>query len=107
MFKILSIALVFTSSFGVTASAQDAVPQQRCWLGSLSFSPGATARAGGQTMACMADFTWGSTDQEASGCISGEGKFYGVGAVENTRFGSSQEMQCAPTGIWEKLSDTP
>ena len=78
--------------------------QSKCWIGSLSFSPGAIAHTGGRTSVCSTDFTWEPTEGRASGCIAAD-EFYSVGAIENGPRSDSIKMECKDSGTWERLSE--
>lgn len=80
------------------------IEQERCWLGSLSFSPGATVRAGSQIMVCSSENAWEPTPEAASGCIF-DGDFFGVGAVDNGPRQDAQRMFCRNDGVWERIED--
>ena len=94
---------VLASVFATNASAQLA-EQSKCWLGSRSFSPGATAYTGGRISVCTTEFTWEASDETASGCIAAD-EFYTVGAIENGPRSDSIKMECRADGIWHRLSE--
>ena len=101
MRRLTTIAL--SVILGTSATAQMA-EQSKCWLGSLSFSPGATAHTGAGISLCSLDFTWIPADAKASGCIAGD-EFYGVGAIENGPRSGSVKMECTDLGTWQRLSE--
>jgi hypothetical protein len=100
--RVLAI-LFFSASLGTTASGETN-EQHKCWLGSMSYSPGATARAADRVMVCSADFTWQQTEAMASGCIL-EGEFFSVGTIENGPRSGSIKLVCIETGEWQQLSE--
>lgn len=80
------------------------VEQRHCWLGSVSYSPGATARAGNAVMVCTADFTWSPTEAWASGCIHA-GRFYAPGDLKRDFVQQEEATRCLLDGTWDVLLD--
>lgn len=98
-------ATIFALIMALNASASSAqegvaVPptEPRCWLGSMTYSPGVTMRASNQRMLCTIEGAWTGTEAWASGCISG-GDFYSVGAIENVA-NSEVQVICDQDGTW-------
>ncbi len=77
--------------------------QERCWIGSLSYSPGSTARASDRVMVCSEAFVWEPVEAAASGCVL-EGKFYSTGAVDSGPRAGAQASICSEQGVWEQLA---
>ena len=103
MARWLALFLLFVSTAPGAAQSVVIPPEQpRCWLGAMSYSPGATIRAGTTVMVCTSDFAWVPTEQEAAGCVH-SGNFYGIGAIQNA---SSQQQilsECRPDGTWGRV----
>src|SRR5712692_8808560 len=70
-----------------------------CWVASMTFSPGATIRAGSQEMLCQKDGAWAATDNAAAGCFR-EGKLFSPGSLEAVT-GSNAQIVCQPDGSWQ------
>ncbi|WP_417585079.1 hypothetical protein [Pelagibacterium sp.] len=94
---IISLAMASMPAF-----AQDmpmVIEQQKCWLGSLSFSPGATAKAGNAVLECSAEFQWIETNQWAAGCYH-EGNLYSTGSIQNASTSQQALTRCEADGTW-------
>lgn len=105
MSRWLPVFLLLLVPLPVSAQETTNLPmeQPRCWLGAMSYSPGATIRAGDEVMVCTTEFVWAPIEQRAAGCLHG-GDFYGVGAVQNA---SSQQQilsECRPDGTWGRVT---
>ena len=75
-----------------------------CWFGSLSFSKGATARAGNGVMKCSEGGFWVDTSEKSSICFRG-GKAFSIGAVEGVSNNKKLKITCLENGTWS-LSHT-
>lgn len=71
----------------------------RCLLGSKTFSPGATIRAGATVETCNTDGTWAATDKPAAGCFFAD-SFYSVGATSSVSGSKTMTATCKPDGTW-------
>lgn len=99
------LTIFLASAVPVPAGEQPSfVEQRRCWLGSVSYSPGATARAGNAVMVCTADFTWSPTEAWASGCIHA-GRFYAPGDLKRDFVQQEEATRCLLDGTWDVLLD--
>ncbi|WP_425416514.1 hypothetical protein [Oricola indica] len=78
-----------------------AAAEERCWMGSASFSPGVTVRAGNSIMVCTPESSWQNTDTWAAGCFS-DGKFFSVGAMQSTDTQPPVILQCNQDGTWQQ-----
>lgn len=98
MRPVCLMALFFAApGVGWAQQQEMAAPQPRCWLGSMSYSPGATVRAGDNVMLCTPAFAWEpATKSAASGCIF-KSEFYNSGAVVSGN-------ECQPDGTWTTVS---
>ena len=92
-----------TSIFQAQAEtvANSIVRDGKCWIGSFSFTQGATARASDQVMICGQNGEWTKYDGNASVCILGSDLF-GTGAVEIPDAKAGIVLQCLPDGTWEQ-----
>ena len=107
MFRILIVAaLVAAPAVAFAQSATEPTPPNRCLVGSKSFSPGATIRAGGAVQVCGEDGTWGTTEQTASGCFYADA-FYSVGATSAVTGNRSMLATCQPDGSWSTSTVEP
>lgn len=70
----------------------------RCWVGGLSFTEGATVRAGATVKLCSIGGAWTDTEGEASGCIRA-GDFHSVGDVQKLP-NSATIITCGANGTW-------
>lgn len=98
MRSIISAVLVMASSAAIAQQAP--LEQQRCWLGGLGYSPGATVRASDSVMMCSPAFVWEATKASAWGCIY-KGEFYSAGAITG---GDLAWNECQPDGTWRWIS---
>lgn len=98
---VLTIGMLMT--LPAAAQQETFTEQSKCWAGSMSFSPGATFRAGNAVMVCTKEFQWEATDQWSSGCAA-DGKFYTPGAVNNGPNASSIKTRCLEDGRWEVVA---
>ncbi|RDE08374.1 hypothetical protein [Pelagibacterium lacus] len=73
--------------------------QPRCWLGSASFSPGATVKAGNAVLECSSDYHWIATEQWSAGCYH-SGAFFSTGAIQNSSNQQQVLTRCEPDGTW-------
>lgn len=96
MRMMLVTAAFLMVSNAAFAQEQLAPEQPRCWLGSTSYSPGATVRAGEGVMLCTPSFAWETSKAAASGCVF-EQRFYSTGAVH-------EGNECQPDGTWATVS---
>ncbi|TPI58646.1 hypothetical protein FJ417_18665 [Mesorhizobium sp. B3-1-7] len=96
MRMMVVIAAFLTVSNAAFAQEQVAPEQPRCWLGSTSYSPGATVRAGEGVMLCTPAFVWETSKAAASGCVF-EQKFFNTGAIH-------EGNECQPDGTWSTIS---
>ncbi|MDX8500720.1 hypothetical protein RFM99_20150 [Mesorhizobium sp. VK4C] len=96
MRMMLVTAAFLMVSNAAFAQEQVAPEQPRCWLGSTSYSPGATVRAGEGVMLCTPSFVWETSKAAASGCVF-EQKFFNTGAIH-------EGNKCQPDGTWATSS---
>lgn len=96
MRMMLVTATFLMVSHAAFAQEHVAPEQPRCWLGSTSYSPGATIRAGEGVMLCTPSFVWETSKAGASGCVF-EQKFFNTGAVH-------EGNECQPDGTWATIS---
>jgi len=83
-------------------SANDAVtPIARCWIGSLGFSEGTTARASDKVMTCGPHGVWLADERASSICIR-EGEVFSTGAIESITGQKGIAIKCSPDGTWEE-----
>ncbi len=102
MFMRSVAAQVFTASLSLSSSSQaqsDMAFTPSCWFGNMSFSPGATVRAGESVMVCVDGTTWEATEKDASGCLF-DGKFFSIGSVYAFS-AQAPQLQCLADGQWE------
>ena len=104
--KCLLFGAAICSPLGSKLNAQIAegvgqLQDKRCFLGSLSFTEGSTARASGEVMTCDADGNWVTQLGDASVCIR-DGKAFGVGSVESVSSNAGLTIKCLPNGAWEE-----
>jgi len=111
--RLIVIALVLigtapASAQGPTpANSLAPVPQPRCWLGDMGYSPGATMRAGNAVMVCGADYTWHPSADWAAGCIH-EGRFHSVGDMGQDLSRQQTARRCRADGTWDIMTaDNP
>jgi hypothetical protein len=103
------IGVAVAALMAVPVAAQEAAiiqEQNRCWLGSISFSPGAAMRAGDAVMKCSDDFKWIMSNSYAAGCILA-GKFYHSGAIENGPNQQAIKQRCEDDGSWMQIGPLP
>lgn len=72
--------------------------EMRCWVGGLSFTEGATVRAGATVKECTYAGIWTDTGDGAAGCIR-EGDFHSVGDVQKLP-NSATIITCGADGTW-------
>ena len=98
------VAVVF-GLIGQSSAAQDVnentVRDGKCWLGSLSFSEGASARAAEANMICNATGRWEPHSGNASVCIR-DGKAFSTGSIEAVTASPGLTIKCSPDGTWEE-----
>ena len=106
----LIAALGMIAVLGGPAAAQESVVvrETRCWLGSVTFSAGASMSVGNGVATCEGDDIWqaGAADSIAAGCLL-EGKLSSVGAVVGISNNDVLSLQCASNGTWATLAATP
>lgn len=98
----LAVALLLAGTMPAFAQEEGTVGQGRCWLGGMSYSPGATARAGNAVMVCTSGLVWEITSDWAAGCLH-DGRFYGIGAVPNASSSQQVLSECQPDGTWRRI----
>ena len=84
------------------ALAQEAsVKETRCWVGDVTFSPGAGINAGESVSICQAGTGWQKADAGSPviGCLL-EGELSSVGAVVGIRNNDTLLLQCDVSGRW-------
>lgn len=84
------------------ALAQEAsVRETRCWVGDVTFSPGAGINAGESAAVCQAGAGWQEAEAGAPviGCLL-EGELSSVGAVVGIRNNDTLMLQCDVSGRW-------
>lgn len=107
MKKLATAAFIFVgvSSTCAQDGPQTFVSEPRCWLGSITFSPGATIRASNKVMICETGGTWAASDEAASGCIL-EGKFSSTGTLEGVSNNKAVSIECMADGAWKVIPNT-
>ena len=84
------------------ALAQEAsVKETRCWVGDVTFSPGAGINAGESVSICQAGTGWQKAEAGSPviGCLL-EGELSSVGAVVGIRNNDTLMLQCDVSGRW-------
>ena len=90
------LAVTVLGYTGAFAQVQTAT----CYLGGVSFTTGATAKAGENVMQCGADGTWIEYASTAALCIYNS-QSYATGSI--IEIGDSGiTMQCLREGIWKE-----
>lgn len=94
---ILALALLPATAFAQEAS----VKETRCWVGDVTFSPGAGINAGSGAAICEAGRGWKEAEAGAPiiGCLL-EGELSSVGAVVGIRNSDHLLIQCDASGRW-------
>ena len=98
--RLLALALLALPA-GPTFAQEASVKETRCWVGDVTFSPGAGINAGESVSVCQAGTGW----QEAAagapviGCLL-EGELSSVGAVVGIRNNDTLMLQCDVSGRW-------
>jgi hypothetical protein len=95
-------ALVLLALPAVPTLAQEAsVKETRCWVGDVTFSPGAGINAGESASVCQAGSGWQEAEAGAPviGCLL-EGELSSVGAVVGIRNNDTLLLQCDVSGRW-------
>lgn len=90
-------------------NAQEAGPrEERCWIGSSTFSIGAAMRVGDGVARCDGAAGWVSPDapMSAAGCLL-DGELSSVGALVGVRNSDSLVLSCTADGQWVKLEPEP
>ena len=97
---LMIVAIVATPSLAIaqSQSAADTTPA-RCFLGSKTFSPGATIRSAASVELCGTDGTWAATDKAAAGCFFADA-FYSTGATSSVSGSKTLIATCQPDGTW-------
>ena len=98
----LALAMLLASA--APGLSEDAVPvapgdTPLCWLSGISFSAGATIRAGEGVMACLSDGRWKSTTGPAAGCLR-EGKLFALGSSAAIGDAKNGKQTCHNNGTW-------
>ena len=96
------LAVLASLLLGGHSTAQETVVREaRCWLGSSTFSAGATMNAGDGVAVCDATTGWQATspDSSAAGCML-EGDLSSVGAVVGVRNNDTVLLRCESSGSW-------
>ncbi|RWD66873.1 MAG: hypothetical protein EOS36_03915 [Mesorhizobium sp.] len=96
--RMMLVTAAFLMVSNAAFAQEQVAPEQqpRCWLGSTSYSPGATVRAGEGVMLCTPSFVWETSKAAASGCVF-EQKFFNTGAIH-------EGNECQPDGTWATIS---
>ena len=91
-----------TSHVATAQTATDTVMSDgKCWIGSVSFTEGATARATDKVMACNATGGWDPYSGNSSVCIK-DGKAFATGSVDGVTSNAGLTIKCLPDGTWEE-----
>lgn len=89
------------------AAAQDKTgdaPDERCWLGSTTFSQGSTIRAGNNVMICSENAVWEeASNLNASGCLY-DGELYSTGAIVPDGVKFEPKRECQLSGQWGEIN---
>ncbi len=96
------LALVLLALPAAPTLAQEAsVKETRCWVGDVTFSPGAGINAGESAAVCQAGSGWQEAEAGAPviGCLL-EGELSSVGAVVGIRNNDTLMLQCDVSGRW-------
>jgi hypothetical protein len=96
------LALVLLVLPAVPTLAQEAsVKETRCWVGDVTFSPGAGINAGESAAICQLGTGWQEADAGSPviGCLL-EGELSSVGAVVGIRNNDTLMLQCDVSGRW-------
>lgn len=103
--KLCFLALTFLGTATTLLLAQNTDettnPNGMCWIGSLRFTQGATARAADGVMICAAEGAWAEYKGGSAFCIR-DGEVFSVGSVEAVRSNDDTTLKCLPDGTWEE-----
>ncbi len=105
MRALVSVLLMSAAAIAAPVSAQEASSREaRCWIGSSTFSPGASMHVGTAVATCDAGSGWVTSESpgDAAGCLL-EGELSSVGAVVGIRNNATLVLQCQPAGTWETM----
>jgi hypothetical protein len=82
-------------------SQEASVKETRCWVGDVTFSPGAGINAGESVSVCQSGTGWQEAKAGAPviGCLL-EGELSSVGAVVGIRNNDTLLLQCDASGRW-------
>lgn len=94
---LLVTMLVFGLSGEVVAQAGPALPDNRCWHGSQSYSAGSLVRVGGGFYACGAEARWEAAENGGANCVY-EDRNFSSGALVAV---GGQLLACQASGAWE------
>lgn len=102
--RAVLLALLATlplSTVSATAQEAAAVRETRCWLGSVTFSSGASIYAGDGVAVCEGEGGWRETEgrDAAAGCLL-EGELSSPGAVVGISNNDRLSLQCGEDGRW-------
>ena len=109
MHAALAFALGLTAVVSGPGHAQDqAVGEARCWIGSSTFSAGASMYVGDSIATCAAASGWKASEAtvSAAGCLL-DGKLSSAGALVDLRNSDSLLLECAAGGRWVKVEQEP
>lgn len=93
---------------GPAAGQDKAAREARCWIGSSTFSVGATMFVGQSVAVCDASGAWMASDESlsAAGCLL-EGKLSSAGAVVGVRNSEAMLLECGADGQWADRQAAP
>lgn len=101
----LVFALGVSALLSGPSGAQESGPrEERCWIGSSTFSLGAAMRVGDAVARCDGVAGWVAPDAplSAAGCLM-DGELSSVGALVGVRNSDSLVLSCAADGRWVTL----
>ncbi len=86
------------------ALAQDAAATgplgPACWMSNLSFSVGATVRAGRASAVCRASGAWEEIDTESAAVCIYKNEAYVLGSIIAVPFAEGVLLRCNQSGSW-------